>query len=693
MSNSILRSISCFILLNLLLSLGMFAPQATVWAADPPDLSIDDVTLAEGSAGATIFLFTVSLSNPAPPGGVTFDIATADNTAIAAEDYLASSLTGQTIPAGSSTYAFNVSISGDMSIETDETFFVNVTNITAAVAADTQGTGTILNDDWADLSISKQAGGSFISGGIGTYTITVLNNGPNQAEMVSMTDVLPAGLVFASLSAPGGWTCTTPAVGIGGTIIASTASLAAGESSVFTLTVEVLASGGSIVTNTAIVTGIGDPDESNNSATESTAVTALPYDLTINKTHVGELKAGETAVYTITVTNNGMGNTTGLVSVTDVLPLGLTAVAFSGTGWTTDLGTLIAVRSDSLAAGTSYPDLNLTVDVTADAPVSVQNIATVTIAGDAEPDNNTAIDTAAVEPISRGSGETPTAPVLDTGAALSIKATSAVLAGMITVRNGSIISYGFDYGTDINRLNESITVGSDNLTDEFTCPVTDLSPNTTYYYRAWSTNSSGLKGYGPVKSFVTGEDSILPTTPLTEPEPPAVYLDLRSDHWAYAAVGKLTERGCISGYPDGSFRPNAHITRAEFVTVLANTLGLKPRRIDIPYEDTDNHWAHDYIAAAHALGIVEGFAEFSFKPDDPITREQMAVIAVKAAGLTPATGQTTFSDNDEIALWSRSSVLAAANANLIKGYPDNTFRPQGLATRAEAVSIILSLLN
>lgn len=74
-----------------------------------PMLSINDVTLAEGNSGTTTFTFTVSLSQPAGEGGVTFDIATADNTATtAANDYIAASLTGQTIPPGSSTYSFNV---------------------------------------------------------------------------------------------------------------------------------------------------------------------------------------------------------------------------------------------------------------------------------------------------------------------------------------------------------------------------------------------------------------------------------------------------------------------------------------------------------------------------------------------------------------------------------------------------------
>ena len=112
-----------------------------------PNLTINDVSAERGNAGTTTFTFTVSLSAPAPAGGVTFDIATADGTATALSDYTAKSLTSQTIPAGSSTYTFDVLVNGDTSPDRHETFFVNITNITNAIGTDTRGQGTIVNDD------------------------------------------------------------------------------------------------------------------------------------------------------------------------------------------------------------------------------------------------------------------------------------------------------------------------------------------------------------------------------------------------------------------------------------------------------------------------------------------------------------------------------------------------------------------
>ncbi len=114
-------------------------------------LSINDVTVTEGNSGTTTATFTVSLSAPAPAGGVAFDIATADGTATVADaDYSAKTLLGQSIAAGSSTYTFDVLVNGDTKVETNETFFVNVTNVTGTgvVVGDAQGLGTIGNDDF-----------------------------------------------------------------------------------------------------------------------------------------------------------------------------------------------------------------------------------------------------------------------------------------------------------------------------------------------------------------------------------------------------------------------------------------------------------------------------------------------------------------------------------------------------------------
>lgn len=119
-----------------------------------PALSVGDANILEGTAGGTVALnFTVSLATPAA-SAVTFNIATVDNSARATDgDYQAQSLTAQTIPAGAASYTFSVDVNGDAKVEPDETFFVNVSNVSGANAVGAQGVGTIVNDDFVVVPI------------------------------------------------------------------------------------------------------------------------------------------------------------------------------------------------------------------------------------------------------------------------------------------------------------------------------------------------------------------------------------------------------------------------------------------------------------------------------------------------------------------------------------------------------------
>lgn len=148
-----------------------------------PALGIDDVTLNEGDAGTTTFAFTVSLTAPAPAGGVTFDISTADNSATVADnDYVARSLTSQMIPEGSSAYTFDVTVNGDATVEANETFYVNVSNITGATFLDGQGLGTINNDDVTVTRIHDIQGSGGSITGVGPFTVEAIVVGDYQTQ-------------------------------------------------------------------------------------------------------------------------------------------------------------------------------------------------------------------------------------------------------------------------------------------------------------------------------------------------------------------------------------------------------------------------------------------------------------------------------------------------------------------------------
>lgn len=164
------------------------------------------------------------------------------------------------------------------------------------------------------------------------------------------------------------------------------------------------------------------------------------------------------------------------------------------------------------------------------------------------------------------------------------------------------------------------------------------------------------------------------------------------EHWAQPAIAELISLGAIGGYPDGTFKPDQGISRAEFASILVKALQLEQKQGKV-FNDTAGHWAQDAIATAAAYGIVNGYSDTSFGPDDSITREQMAVMVVKAAKLAEVKEGKAFADGNKISAWAGNAVATASQNQIINGYPDNTFRPQNNASRAEAATVIVKALQ
>jgi uncharacterized repeat protein (TIGR02059 family) len=186
-------------------------------------------------------------------------------------------------------------------------------------------------------------------------------------------------------------------------------------------------------------------------------------------------------------------------------------------------------------------------------------------------------------------------------------------------------------------------------------------------------------------------DPIEPPVDPVQPPVQAEFKDIQG-HWAENNIKQLVAIEAIDGYGDGTFLPEKVISRAEFVTVLVKAFKLEASS-DKTFADTANHWAKKEIAIANALGIVEGYSADSFGPDDSITREQMAVMVVKATKLAPVSTAATFADNSQISAWALDYVNTAFANQLIGGYGDNTYQPQKNSTRAESVTVILRALE
>ncbi|MDF2657836.1 MAG: filamentous hemagglutinin outer membrane protein [Paenibacillus sp.] len=173
---------------------------------------------------------------------------------------------------------------------------------------------------------------------------------------------------------------------------------------------------------------------------------------------------------------------------------------------------------------------------------------------------------------------------------------------------------------------------------------------------------------------------------ISNHEPSAAFTDIR-DHWAGETIQRLAGSGVVNGYPNGTFRPDRPITRAEFVSILTAALRWKPRA-DKTFADTENHWARVAVSTAFANGMIQGYDDNTFAPDQPLTREEMAVMAANALHLENLQVVLSFGDGDQISWWAKDAIEAAAERGILSGYPDRTVKPHAQATRAEAVMVI-----
>jgi len=193
------------------------------------------------------------------------------------------------------------------------------------------------------------------------------------------------------------------------------------------------------------------------------------------------------------------------------------------------------------------------------------------------------------------------------------------------------------------------------------------------------------------------------TTVAEQPKPPVAKFKDMAGHWAADTVSRLAYMGVISGYEDGTFRPDNEISRAEVTAILVRALRLPAgSEQDLKFRDKASipDWAKGVVAAAAREGLVRGYPQpdgtVTFEPDRPVSRAEMAALVVrildkKIGPVVPA--ELKFADAGSIPDWARSSVGAAVAKGIVVGYPDNTFRPDNRVTRAEAAAMILRLLD
>ncbi|WP_084244314.1 S8 family peptidase [Planomicrobium okeanokoites] len=173
----------------------------------------------------------------------------------------------------------------------------------------------------------------------------------------------------------------------------------------------------------------------------------------------------------------------------------------------------------------------------------------------------------------------------------------------------------------------------------------------------------------------------------------ALFPDLRTDYWYSESIQYIFDRGIVTGFPDGTYRPESTITRAEAMTMIGRALGLKTDATKHYFKDvkTDSY-AAGYINKAFELGYIKGVTSTSFHPESPIKRGDMAVIMKRVFELT-SSGGSTFSDVDASKYYA-DAVQATYENGIVQGYKiDNTFRPEASITRAENAEILSKSLK
>ncbi|MBB3108005.1 putative repeat protein (TIGR02543 family) [Paenibacillus phyllosphaerae] len=178
------------------------------------------------------------------------------------------------------------------------------------------------------------------------------------------------------------------------------------------------------------------------------------------------------------------------------------------------------------------------------------------------------------------------------------------------------------------------------------------------------------------------------------------FVDVPSNHWAARTLEVLAAKHIINGTSDTSFTPNGQTTRAEFTSLLVRALGLTKAASSVPFDDVQaGQWYAEEVAIAYEAGLVTGITENVFDPNATITREQMAVLLVRAYeyknSAIAATGQETadLEDSSNISSWAVEGVNKAIAAELLQGKGNGIFDPASDANRGETAQAILNLFD
>ncbi|ATW24908.1 Ig-like domain-containing protein [Candidatus Formimonas warabiya] len=405
-----------------------------------------------------------------------------------------------------------------------------------------------------------------------------------------------------------------------------------------------------------------------------------------------------------------------------------------GITWTTSDVSVATVSSSGLVTGLTAGTATIT--ATADGDTSKSETCTITVSEQSNSGGNSGNDsesisvskivlskseltlavgkertlTATVSPsnaddrdVSWKSSDAGIAKVDQDGVVKGIKEGSATITATAGGRSATCKVTVVDADVAVNgvKLNDSNLTLSKGNTYQLKAAVSpDTATNTTVF---WSSDAPGVvsvdteglvsaKNIGSaVISVMTEDGSFTARCQITVSDTAPSFSDI-ANNWAKKDIESMIGLNFITGYDDGTFRPNNTITRAEFLSILIRVLE-KTQNIqlqsDNTFTDTAGHWAKDYISTAVKLNITTGYDDAKFGPNDKITREQIAVMLAAAASYDQNQPAATFNDSPLIAEWAVPAVSYAVNEGIFTGYKDGSFGPKKNATRAEVSALMM----
>ena len=273
------------------------------------------------------------------------------------------------------------------------------------------------------------------------------------------------------------------------------------------------------------------------------------------------------------------------------------------------------------------------------------------------------------------------------------------------------------YGSDIEKVSEITSLSSDkkkqtaytylfkhrsSIDDMASLNSTvsdaaDEADKPTETAKKESNGGSGSRGIVVSPIFTLPVDEVKEPTVMQRTS--ALFTDLDSVSWAKPAIVEFAANGWVNGKSEGMFSPNDSITREEFVKMAVNVFGFYDADAQCGFADTlDSAWYYDYVASAVSKGIVNGISDTEFGVGSTITRQDMAVIIYRIAGLcglqlTEDGEYIPFADEIHISDYAFEAVRELSKSGIINGTDNNSFLPAGLATRAEAVKMLYGAYN